>query len=409
MTHLLQLVLALGIIILASKLAGAASKLIGQPAVFGELLAGLILGPTAVNLLHLAPFAAAPGSEGILVTIKDTAEIGVIFLMYLAGLETDLKEMRKVGLAAFSGAAGGVILPFAAGTGLSLAFGYPVFEGVFIGTILTATSVSISAQTLMELGQLRSKEGSIILGAAVIDDVMGIIVLSLVVALHGAAGAPGGSGEAGIAWIVAKLVLFFIGSVALGSLVLDKLTRWMEKLPGSEILLAFALAVGLFFAWAAEHLGGVAAITGSYLAGVLYGQTRFKHEIEEKLKVICYGFFVPVFFVSIGLEADAGALGGSVLFTALIVAVAIVTKVIGSGLGVKLTGFGFIESVRVGIGMISRGEVALIVAGIGLANKVINTEIFSIMVMMTLATTLITPVLLKMAFPRQNDGPAAGA
>ncbi len=401
MNHLLQLLLALAIIIVASKLAGAASKRIGQPAVFGELLVGLLLGPTAINLLHIPALAAPPGSAGIFPIIKDLAEIGVIFLMYLAGLETDLKEMRKVGLAAFSGATGGVALPFIAGTGISLAFGYPMFESIFIGTILTATSVSITAQTLMELGQLRSKEGTTILGAAVIDDVMGIIVLSLVVALHGAQAAGGeGAGAAAIFWIAVKLVLYFVGAIVIGAAVLERLTKWMQKLPGSEMVLAFAITVGLIYAWSAQHLGGVAAITGSYIAGVLYGPTKFEHDIEERLKVICYGFFVPIFFVSIGLEANARELGGSVMFTLLIVVASILSKIIGSGLGVRLVGFNLKQSVQVGIGMVSRGEVALILAGIGLANKVIGAEVFSIMVIMTLATTLITPLLLRMVFPQ---------
>src|SRR5689334_20852100 len=192
MPHLLQLLLLLVIIVFTAKAAGALSVRYSQPAVFGEILVGHLLGPTAIDLLRLWPFASAHDSLGN--AVKDFSEIGVILLMFVAGLETDLDEMKRVGRVAFWAAAGGVILPMAGGAAAARVFGYGWRESIFIGTVLTATSVSISAQTLMELKQLRSKEGSTILGAAVIDDVMGIIVLSLVVAFAAVGGA---SGEAG--------------------------------------------------------------------------------------------------------------------------------------------------------------------------------------------------------------------
>lgn len=392
--HVLQLLLVLAVIVVASKAAGVMSTRIGQPAVFGELLIGLLLGPSLLNLLHFFPGEAA---ESLLFIIKDLAQLGVIFLMFLAGLETNLAEMKRVGLAAFNGALGGVLLPFGAGTAISLAFGFPVKESVFIGTVLTATSVSITAQTLLELGKLRSKEGTTILGAAVIDDVMGIIVLSLVVALSSREMA--GSSTAGnVVWIVVKMLLFFLVSIAVGQWLLARVTRWVQKLPASEAVFAFAIVVMLLYSWGAEALGGVAAITGAYIAGLLYAQTQFKHFIEERVQITAYGFLVPVFFVSIGLEANARELGGSLLFTGLIVASAILSKIIGTGLGTWLSRFTPLEAIRVGVGMVSRGEVALIVASVGLGYGVIDEAIFSIMVIMTLVTTLVTPVLLRFAF-----------
>lgn len=430
---LLQVLLLLSIVILASKVAGALSKKLGQPAVLGELLVGLILGPTALNMLHWAPFdetaqvlkqlstilpvaevqrlAGSPEAlEGFRLLpklIKYLAELGVIFLMFLAGLETDLKEMKKVGVAAFLGATGGVALPFLVGTVISRYIGgYGWFESVFIGTILTATSVSISAQTLLEMGQLKSKEGTTILGAAVIDDVMGIIVLSIVIALHATGGAEAAEP---IWWVLVKMVTFFGIGIFGGNYLIPKLLRWAQKWPGTETGFAMAIVLGFAFAFAAEGMGKVAAITGSYLVGVVIAQQHdLAHAIVEKLSVLAYGFFVPIFFVSIGLEANAvEAIKANPSLTLWIVLAAVLTKIIGSGLGVKLVGFSLTESIRVGTGMISRGEVALIVSNIGLAAGVISAEVFSVMVIMTLVTTLVTPLLLRVVFKRNPSETAA--
>lgn len=395
LSPLLQVLLLLAVIILASKGAGALSKRLGQPAVLGELLVGLILGPTALNMLHWAPFTQHELLEGL---VKYMAELGVIFLMFLAGLETDLKEMRRVGVAAFMGATGGVVAPLAAGFLISRYIGgLDFFPSLFIGVILTATSVSISAQTLLEMGRLRSKEGTTILGAAVIDDVMGIIILSGVVAVHGAG--EGGGGDP-LWWVMVKMVLYFGLAILLGRHVVPWLLRWAAKWPGTETGFAMAIVLGLLFAFSAEAVGKVAAITGSYLVGVIIAQHHdLGHQVAEKLSILAYGFFVPIFFVSIGLEADAvGALKANPTLTVWIVVASIVTKVIGSGLGVKVVGFSLKESIRVGTGMISRGEVALIVSNIGLDEGIINQDMFSVMVIMTLATTLVTPILLRVVF-----------
>ena len=417
MPSFLQVALLLAVVILAAKGAGALSKRLGQPAVFGELLVGILLGPTLLDILHWPVFTDPHYLEQL---VRDLAELGVIFLMFLAGLETDLTEMRKVGTAAFFGAVGGVALPFLAGTGVALAFGFPTYESVFIGTILTATSVSITAQTLLELGRLRSREGTTILGSAVIDDVMGIVILSVVVALHqaGLGEGPGtapGAGAAGIATllpIVLRMVAFFLAALAAGRWLLPPVLRAAARWPGTEPLFAVALVAGLLMAVAAEELGGVAAITGSYMAGVMLTlHPDLKHHVEERLAVLAYGFFVPIFFVNIGLESDvvAAVAESGAGFLILILAAAVLGKVVGSSLGVRPFGFRWIEALRVGIGMVSRGEVALIVAGIGLQEGVISQPVFSVMVVMTLFTTLVTPVLLRWSFGRAPDSPSGAA
>ncbi len=398
MPHLLQLLLLLALIIAAAKLAGAAANRVGQPAVFGEILAGLLLGPTLLNVLAWPlftpgqPAAVAPLAD----VIRDLADVGVILLMFIAGMETDLAELRRVGKVAFGSAAGGVVLPLVGGAVTSSAFGLPLFwEGIFIGTILTATSVSISAQTLMELGVLRTKEGSTILGAAVIDDVMGIVLLSVVVAFAGGSGAL----DVGrLLLIILRIGLFFAIAIFCGRF-LSPLVRSADRLGVSQGLLGLVLVVTFLYAWGAEYIGEMAAITGSYVAGVLFAQTPHKERIDAGIHPLTYSMFVPVFFVSIGLEANGRALGSDIAFTLVLVAVAIVTKAIGCGVVAGIFGFTVRESVRVGLGMISRGEVGLIVASYGLAHGVISRNVFSASVIMVLASTMITPPLLRLVFP----------
>ena len=399
------MLLILALVVAAAKLAGALANRIGQPSVFGEILAGLILGPTVLNVLGWPIFAAPePGAlhsaPDLLAVIRDLADVGVILLMFVAGLETDLAEMRRVGKVAFWAAFGGVVLPMAGGIAVAALFGLPLYwEGLFIGTILTATSVSISAQTLMEIGALRSREGATILGAAVIDDVMGIVVLSFVVAFARASST--GVDLAGVVLVVVRMVAYFVLAAAAGRLLLP-LLRWAGRLPVTQALLSAALVIALIYAWAAEYAGGVAAITGAYVAGVLLAQTPFKHQIDAGIHPLTYSIFVPLFFIGIGLQANGRQLGESVAFTAALVIVAIVSKAIGSGLCSRLLGFSTAESTRVGVGMISRGEVGLIVAGYGLANSLISQQVFSASVVMVLATTMVTPPLLKLAFPRRS-------
>ncbi len=408
MSHLLQILLLLSLVIAAAKLAGAAATRAGQPAVFGELLVGLLLGPTVLNVLSWPVFStvttetAGSASVPLLGLTNDLADVGVILLMLVAGLETDLDQMRKVGTAAFWSASGGVALPMIGGILTSAAFGMPVFwTGIFVGTILTATSVSISAQVLMELGVLKSKEGATILGAAVIDDVMGLIVLSVVVAFAQAAG---GGSALQMLGIVGRMLLFFGAAILVGR-YFEPIAAWGDSLGVSQGLLATVTLLAFLYAWAAEYVGGVAAITGSYLAGVLLTRTSFKTRIDEGVHPLTYSLLVPVFFISIGLRANGRELGPHAAFTIVLLLVAVAGKIVGCGALARICGFSNRESLRVGIGMISRGEVGLIVAGYGLSHGVIGQDVFSAAVIVVLGTTMITPPLLRLVYPKITTRP----
>jgi len=405
-SHLLQVLLLLSLVIAAAKLGGAAANRLGQTAVFGEILIGLLLGPTFLNVLGWPLFnepaagpvgLVQPSHAPLLGLVQDLADVGVILLMFVAGLETNVDEMRRVGKVAFWSAAGGVALPMIGGIVTTAAFGIPVWwEGVFVGTILTATSVSISAQALMELGVLKSKVGATILGAAVIDDVMGIILLSVVVAF---AQASGSVNVLQMGLIVLRMMVFFSGALLAGR-YFEHLTAWGDRLGVSQGLLATVTFVAFLYAWAAEYIGGVAAITGSYVAGVLFTGTTFKKRIDEGVHPLTYSVLVPVFFISIGLRVNGRELGPQALFTIVLVLVAIVTKAIGCGAVANICGFSRLDSLRVGVGMISRGEVGLIVAGYGLSHGVVGQSVFSASVIMVLATTMITPPLLRLTYPK---------
>ncbi len=410
MTPFLELLLLLTVIVIGAKLAGTLAARFGQPSVLGEILFGLVLGPSLIDIEHLQLAGALLFGHGEVVfeTTHLLAELGVVLLMFLAGMETDLVGLRRVGLPATSSALGGVILPFLGGWLIGGAVGLETIEAVFLGTILTATSVSISAQTLIELGHLRSKEGSTILGAAVIDDVIGILLLSIVIATAGT----GGGEPDPIWWIGARIVLFF-GIGLLLSRPVRAMLRRFSRLPISEPLLAGALAIVFGYAWAAEAMGGVAAITGAYLAGIILAQSEMAHTLEEKAQALVYGLFVPIFFVDIGLQADLRELlhaGPAMVRLALWVSViAVLSKIVGSGLGALLTRFRPIEALRVGTGMVSRGEVGLIVANVGIGAGLISRDLFSVVVLMVIVTTLVTPLLLRWTFPPAPEDDGEGA
>jgi Kef-type K+ transport system membrane component KefB len=370
--------------------------------VLGEILAGLLLGPSFINI-HGLPFLT---NEHLPETITELAELGVIFLMFLAGLEADLGQMRKAGKVVILAGLLGVAVPLLMGTGVVLPFGYETTQAIAIGILLTATSVSISAQTLLELGVLRSREGIALLGAAVVDDVVVILLLSIFLAI--ATG--GGSGPADIAVLLGRVLLFVALFGGLGWFLIPRLFNAVDRLPVSQGLLAAAAVVAMLFAWSAEIVGHVAMITGSFLAGILAARARSHHRIEEGMSAVAYGFFVPIFFVNIGLQANIWDLSGElVLVTALITLVAVVSKVIGSGAGALLGGFSRGESFRLGIGMVSRGEVGLIVAQLLVVNAVVPPDVLSIAVIMVLVTTLVTPILLRVVFGRKTAPEAAEA
>lgn len=396
MTPFLQLTLAIAIIILAAKAGGWISVRLRQPAVLGELLVGLLLGPTLIDLVHL-PFVSNP----VLLQeeINDLAALGVVFLMFMAGLEVDVSEMLRSGRASALSGTIGVIVPLLMGALAALLFGYHGEAAWFIGIILTATSVSISAQTLLELGVLRTREGLTLLGAAVVDDVLVLVVLSIFLALNGAEGADGSIGL-----VLIKMLGYLVLSGLVGWFVLPRVVTWIDRQPISEGLTAIVLFITLVFAWSAEVMGGLAAITGAFIAGVGLGRSVLREKIEAKMRPLTYGFLVPIFFVSIGLEANLRAIAGALLpLLVVLFIVAVLSKVIGAGLGARWAGLTNAESLRVGVGMISRGEVGLIVAGIGVQQGIISAEIFSMVVVLVLLTTLVTPLWLRRVFPKVPD------
>jgi Kef-type K+ transport system membrane component KefB len=403
MTPFLQLILALAILIAAAKIGGWLSQKLNQPSVLGELLVGVLLGPTFLNLLHLPYFT----DEHLPDFIDHAAEIGVLLLMFFAGLEIDLGEMLRAGKVALLAGVMGVIAPLILGPLTAIPFGYDTNAAIFIGVILTATSVSISAQTLMELGMLKSKTGVALLGAAVVDDVLGIVVLSLFVAVAGGA-ATGGAGA--FALVLVKMAAFLAISIFVGLRFLPRITHWVDRLPIIEGTLAFVVVMMFLFSWAAEALGGVAAITGAFIAGVALARTgsHLKHKIEEGVRPLTYGFFVPLFFVGIGLETNARDIPVNLIpFVILILLVAIISKVIGCGLAGLVGGFSRREALQLGVGMVSRGEVGLIVASVGINNGIIGSDVFAVTVIVVLITTLVTPLLLRLAFRSDPTAPTA--
>jgi Na+:H+ antiporter len=398
MTPFLQLAITLALFLAAAKLGGYLSYKIGQPSVLGELIVGIILGPSVLNFLGMPFFTDQHLPE----VIQQISEIGVLLLMFLAGLELHLSDLLRSGKVAALAGILGVALPLALGAGTGLIFSMDMVSSIFIGLILSATSVSISAQTLMELKALRSPMGVGLLGAAVIDDILVLLGLSIFTALS----QPGSSSTIDILWIIFKIGLFLVLASLIGWLVFPKVSRWVSNLPISQGLVTFALVILLFYGWTAEYLGHVAAITGSFFAGLWLGQTAEKERIRSSISTIAYGIFVPIFFINIGLSVNARILTGeSGLLMVSLLLVAIIGKVIGSGYGAILGGLTRREALQLGAGMVSRGEVGLIVATIGIEQGLINESIFSVVLGIVILTTLLTPPMLRVLFPRKPTMP----
>jgi Na+:H+ antiporter len=394
MTPFLQLAIALVLIISAAKVGGYLSFRIGQPAVLGELLFGIILGPSVLNILSIPYFTDLHLPE----VIHHMAELGVLMLMFLAGLELHLSDLLRSGKVAVLAGTLGVFLPLALGIASGLLFAMDVQAAIFVGLILSATSVSISAQTLMELKVLRSRVGIGLLGAAVLDDALVLLGLSVFTALTH----PGSDfGIGSFLWIILKMGFFIAIASAFGWWLLPKLNHRISTLPVSQGLIAFTFVIMLLFGWVAEVVGGMAAITGAFLAGLWFSRTNEKERIQSSMATIAYAIFVPVFFINIGLSTNARELTWeSGLLLLVMVVVAVVGKVFGSGLGAFLGGFLPREAIQLGVGMVSRGEVGLIVAAVGIEEGLIKQDIFSAVVGVVILTSILTPILLRMLFPK---------
>jgi Na+:H+ antiporter len=404
----LQILLSVALIILVAKLAGAATARVGLPSVLGELLAGVFLGPTFLNIWSIPWLSHSTAAEGVSAAaiFKVLAEIGVVLLMFVAGLETDIAMMRSAVAPAFWAATGGVVLPMFAGSLLARHFGFGWQEAIFIGTILTATSVTITAQTLMNLKQLRSKAGSTILGAAVIDDVLGLIVLSLVIAIAPQMVSGGAMSWRALAVTLTKMTVCLVTLFWFGPPATRWILRQAARLHAHHTEVASALIIAFLFAFQAEWLGGMAAITGAYLGGLFVALTSAREKVSEEMHPMINSLFGPIFFVSIGLEVNARHVQGGIVFFLLLLLFAVVGKVAGCGLGALFSGFTRRESLVVGVGMIPRGEVGLITASLGLAAGLVSHDLYAQVVVLVLITTLLTPPLLRFAFPKDTASEA---
>ena len=381
----------LAIILFSAKLCGMIARKCKAPQVAGQIIAGLIIGPCCLGLVEQSDF------------IAKMAEIGVILVMFSAGLETDLKDLIKTGPKAFAIACFGVFVPFIFGSLLYFVFygfegvGTPsFFAGMSIGAIMTATSVSITVAALQELGKLKGLIGTTILSSAIIDDVIGIIVLTVVIGFKDTSVKP--------SIIVLKTVLFFIVAFVGGYFAykgfkwLDNRNPHTQRIPILGFVLCFALA------YIAEKYFGIADITGAYAAGIILCSLKDAEYINTKAHISTYMIFAPVFFVGIGLKTTFSAMNGKfLLFSLCFVIVALLTKIIGCGLMAKLCRFNWSDSLKIGVGMMTRGEVALIVAQKCLSVGMISSEYFTAVILLIISSSVMTPIILKFLFSRDKE------
>lgn len=376
--------LFVAIILLSTKIFSLLSQKVNIPQVVGALLVGVLLGPSCLNILHETDF------------LTKSAEIGVIFLVFLAGLDADFDDLKATGKSALIIAFVGVLIPLGSGFLTYFLFFHGerpdtmiFLESAFVGIVLTATSVSITVETLREMGKLKGKMGTSILGAAIIDDILGIIALTVITSFT----VPGVE----IMLVLLKIFLFFVFIAVCGFFVF-RLFRKLEIVYGTKRRVAiYAVVFCLLLSYISEVYFGVADITGAYFAGlILCNVTETKSYIASKINITSYMFFTPIFFASIGIKTVITGMSQElILFTLALLIVAILSKIVGCGLGAKICGFSNMDSLAIGVGMISRGEVALIVAQKGEQAGLISSTLFPAIVLVVIVTTLITPILLK--------------
>lgn len=383
----------LAIIMISTKAFGLIAHKFKMPQVAGEIVAGLLVGPSMFHLVTENDF------------LSGMAEIGVILLMFSAGLETDIEKLKKSGLKATVIALSGVFIPLILGTVVYMCF-YGVstpgtagfMEAVFIGTILTATSVSITVQVLKELGKISTELGTTIMSAAIIDDVVGIVVLTAVIGLK--------DPNANVGMVCLKTIAFFALAVAAG-VIIFKIMQFIDKRwPHTRRIPIFSLALAFVMAYVAEKYFGVADITGAYVAGIILSSLDDSAYIDRKMDINSYMIFGPVFFASIGLQTNLRTVDLSILaFTAAFVLAGLLGKVAGCGLVSKLLGFRGFDCLKIGVGMMTRGEVALIVAQRGLKAEIIDSRYFTSVIFLIIISSILTPILLKTLYA--SDGKTA--
>ena len=389
----------LAIILFTAKFFGVLARKFKAPQVVGQIIAGLLIGPCLLNLIN-------PGQTEF---ISKLAEIGVIILMFEVGIETNLKELIKTGPVAFLIACAGVFVPLVLGALLYMGFygaapwgSEEFYKAVFIGTIMTATSVSITVASLQELGKIKSKVGTTIVSAAIIDDVIGILVLTFVIGLKNPASRP--------VTVLLQTVAFFIVAIIGGYIVFKVFSTLDKRYPHTRRIPIVSLAFCFMLSYVAEKYFGIADITGAYIAGVVLCSLSDNEYIERKSDVISYMFFGPIFFANIGLKTSFDAMDGR-LFTFCIyfVLVALVAKIIGCGLVSKLCRYSVSDSFKIGVGMMTRGEVALIVSQKGLAAGLLTADYFAAVILLILVSSIATPILLKLLYARDDKKSGAAA
>ncbi len=382
----------LAIIIFAAEIMGLLSKKCKAPQVVGQIIAGLLIGPAIFNIVQPSDF------------LNQMAEIGVVLLMFSAGLETDLKELIRTGPLALAVACVGVAVPLLGGFvlfSLLMYGGFPAvgstefFRALFIGSIMTATSVTISVQTLRELGHLKGRVGTLILSAAIIDDVIGIIVLTFVISLSGG----DTSGNSSIGKVLIQILLFFVVTIGVGILVYKLFKLLNKKYEHRRRIPIFGLAFALLMSFVAEEFFGIADITGAYAAGIILSSIKDSDYVAQKMDISSYMIFGPIFFVNIGLKTSFSDMTGELMvFSILFVIVSLITKVIGCGLTAKLAKNSWKDSLKVGVGMMTRGEVALIVASKGLNVGLMDQKYFVAVILLIICSSVVTPIILKLLY-----------
>ena len=381
----------LAIILIFAKLFGILARKCRAPQVVGEIIAGLLIGPSVLGLVNQSDF------------LVQMAEIGVILLMFSAGLETNLKDLIKTGPMACLIACAGVFVPLVGGSLLYMGFygmspwgSDEFYTAVFIGVIMTATSVSITVQTLKELGKLKGKVGTTILSAAIIDDIIGIVVLTFVIGFKSPDSNPGE--------VVINTILFFIFAFIVGFISYKIFKKVDERYPHTRRIPIAGLSYCFALAYIAEHYFGIADITGAYVAGIILCSIRDSEYIAEKMDINSYMLFGPVFFASIGLKTSIENLNGEIiLFTIGFVLVALLTKIIGCGLVSKCCGFKNNDSLKIGIGMMTRGEVALIVSQKGLSVGLLSPVYFTSVIFLIIISSVVTPIILKVLYAKDSE------
>ncbi len=378
--------LFLAIIMISTKVLGLFSRKIHMPAVVGALAAGVILGPAGFGMITLE------GSTGIF--LEELAEIGVILLMFNAGLETDLSELKKNGVASLVTALIGVVVPLLGGF-LGYAFFFhtdfsdytELLKAVFVGVVLTATSVSITVETLREMGKLKGKVGTTILGAAILDDIIGIIVLTVVTSLKDTSVSP--------VSVLFKILGYFV-FIAVVTVVLVKMKSYVEMQDEKRRVVILCVAFCFVMAYVSEEFFGIADITGAYFAGLMLCSMKIGPYVARRCEIPSYLIFSPVFFASVGLKVTLGGMDAGIwIFSLILLVIAILSKIVGCGLGARFCGCTGREALQIGVGMVSRGEVALIVAQKGYASGLLDNQLFAPIVLVVIVTTLLTPILLK--------------